>query len=39
VVARCDPARIAQVLKNLISNAVKYSLQRGEITVSVGEQP
>jgi two-component system, OmpR family, sensor histidine kinase MtrB len=37
VVARCDPTRIAQVLNNLISNAVKYSPQRGEITVSVGK--
>ncbi|WP_437767928.1 HAMP domain-containing sensor histidine kinase [Sorangium sp. So ce281] len=37
VVARCDPSRIAQVLNNLISNAIKYSPQRGGITVSVGE--
>ncbi|WP_437515380.1 HAMP domain-containing sensor histidine kinase [Sorangium sp. So ce1099] len=37
VIARCDATRIAQVLNNLISNAIKYSPQGGEITVSVGE--
>ncbi|WP_437563151.1 ATP-binding protein [Sorangium sp. So ce542] len=37
VVARCDPARVAQVLNNLISNAIKYSPQGGAIAISVAE--
>jgi signal transduction histidine kinase len=32
---RCDPVRIAQVLNNLISNAIKYSPPSGAIDVEV----
>ena len=31
---QCDPDRIAQVVANLVSNAVKYSPDGGDITVS-----
>ncbi|WP_294440957.1 ATP-binding protein [uncultured Slackia sp.] len=31
----CDPARIGQILNNLISNAVKYSLPGGTIDVTL----
>ena len=32
---RCDPLRIEQVVTNLVSNAIKYSLARTSIEVSV----
>jgi signal transduction histidine kinase len=32
--ARCDPARVAQVLNNLLSNAIKYSPAGGNVVVS-----
>jgi len=34
-----DPARINQVLNNIISNAIKYSGEDGEITVRLEEAP
>jgi signal transduction histidine kinase len=33
IVAVCDPDRLAQVLNNLIGNAIKYSADGGEVTV------
>ena len=37
--ARCDPARIGQVLDNLLSNAVKYSPAGGTVTVRAQKMP
>jgi signal transduction histidine kinase len=37
VVARCDPARIAQVINNLLSNAIKYSPDGGRVEVALGD--
>lgn len=37
VTIRCDPARIAQVLNNLVSNAIKYSPSGGEVRIRVEE--
>ncbi|MBX6770492.1 MAG: GAF domain-containing protein [Chloroflexi bacterium] len=34
-----DPERIAQLLSNLISNAIKYSPDGGEVRVSIGHTP
>jgi two-component system, OmpR family, sensor histidine kinase MtrB len=36
VEVRCDGERIAQVLNNLVSNAIKYSPGGGDVRVSVG---
>jgi PAS domain S-box-containing protein len=33
-VVRCDPDRVAQVAANLLGNAVKYSPEGGEITIT-----
>lgn len=38
VEALCDGARIAQVMNNLVSNAIKYSPNGGDVLVSVGQQ-
>lgn len=38
-IARCDPARISQVLDNLLSNAVKYSPAGGTVTVRAQKMP
>ena len=37
VIVRCDPVRIQQVLTNLVSNAIKYSLDGGTIVITVRE--
>jgi signal transduction histidine kinase len=39
IFARCDPARIGQVLDNLLSNAVKYSPAGGTVTVRAQKMP
>lgn len=36
-VVTADPDRLAQVIGNLMSNAIKYTPRRGNITVSAGE--
>lgn len=35
VMVTCDPTRIAQVLDNLVSNAIKYSPEGGPVNVAV----
>jgi len=37
VLALADPQRMKQVLDNLISNAIRYTLEEGEVTVSTGK--
>jgi signal transduction histidine kinase len=37
VLALADPQRMKQVLDNLISNAIRYTLEDGEVTVSTGK--
>jgi signal transduction histidine kinase len=36
VMAMADPHRLKQVIDNLISNAIRYTLEGGEVTVSTG---
>lgn len=36
VMVCCDPTRMGQVLNNLVSNAIKYSPEGGEVLVRVG---
>ncbi len=38
VFARCDPARIVQVLNNLVSNAIRYSPHGGRVEIGVERQ-
>lgn len=38
-IARCDPARMGQVLDNLLSNAIKYSPAGGTVTVRAWKLP
>lgn len=37
--AGCDPARIAQVLNNLVSNAIKYSPEGGAVRIAARAEP
>ncbi len=34
-----DPLRLRQIFVNIVSNAIKYTKERGEITVSVAQEP
>ena len=39
VAVQSDPRRIRQILDNLITNAIKYTPEKGSVTVSVGSDP
>lgn len=35
----CDPGRVSQVLRNILTNAIKFSEDKGEVVVNVEDAP